>query len=344
MKKITVLGEGHFGTAIATILAHNGYEVTLWCYESEVVNSINSGHVNSKYFPELNLNTKIKATENLQQAIESADYIFQAIPVKFLRSTIENLKPYIKKGQVLISLSKGIEQNTHLFPSQIIKEILPEIEIAVVSGPSFAKEVVEQKLTAVNLATENSQTSNDLKAILQNSYFKIEPTKDILGLEICGALKNVITMGIGIALGAQASVFAKASPDRSLTATPDTANYSDNTIAYLFTKGLAEISLLTEKSGGNIKSVYDLAGVGDLVLCAFGKSSRNLWFGKEIGKGKKLNEILQSNNITVEGLNTLTSIKQLSEKLNLNLAFCNAIYGIVFENKNIESILKVSNE
>ncbi|MDR3646063.1 MAG: NAD(P)-dependent glycerol-3-phosphate dehydrogenase [Candidatus Babeliales bacterium] len=318
MKKIVVIGEGHFGTAIATVLAHNGYEVTLWCYEAEIANMINQGHSNSKYFPDIKLNKNIKATNNLLDAIKDSEYIFVAIPVKFLRLVIEKLKPDIKSTQVIVCLSKGIEQDTLLFPTQIVQEILPNTQIAVISGPSFAKELVEQKLTGVNLATQVEGHYSNLQATLKNDYVKIKKTKDLLGLEICGALKNVLTIGIGIAQG---------------------AHFADNTIAYLFTKCLAEMGLLLHALGGQKETAYDLAGVGDLVLCAFGKSSRNLWFGQEIGKGKKLDDILK-NNVTVEGLNTLQSVKQLSTKLNINLPFCNAVYNIVFEDGNIDSILK----
>lgn len=323
-KKITVLGEGQFGTAIATILAHNGYEVTLWCNSKQIAHTINTANINSKYFPDLILSNKIIATDNLHIAIEGADYIFEAIPVKFLRSVIENLKNYIKKHQVLVLLSKGIEQDTLLLPEQIIKNILPNIEIAVMAGPSFASELVNQKLTAVNLACPNIQTSYELKSLLQNDYFKIKIIHDLIGLQICAALKNIITIAMGIAQG---------------------ANLADNTIAYLFTIGLAETALLVEKLNGNQKTVYDFAGVGDLVLCAYGKYSRNFWFGQEIGQGKKIDEILQRNkDITIEGLNTLQSIKALSIKLNINLPLCNAIYGIIFENQDIKSIIKDVNE
>jgi len=312
--KISVLGEGHFGTAIASVLANNCHEVRLWCYDEEIATEINETKINSKYFPEHNLNQNITATNDLYEAVKDTDFIFEAIPVKYLRSVIENLKKYIKDKQTIICLSKGIEDQTLLFPTQIVQEILPNVQVAAISGPSFAKELMEEILTGVNLASISSDLSERIKNLLENEYFRIKIIDDILGLQVCGALKNVITIGIGIAQG---------------------ANFADDTIAYLFTKGLSEISLLIKNLNGNKKTAYDFAGVGDLVLCAFGKSSRNLWFGQEIGKGKKIDEILK-NNITVEGLNTLKSIKQLSSNLELDLSFCSAIYQIVFENKNFD--------
>lgn len=322
---VTVLGEGNFGTAFATILAHNGHNVKLWCYDIQNVESINNDHKNSKYFSSIILDSKISATDNLKEAIEFSDYIFIAIPVKFIRSILDQIKPFVQQSQILICLSKGIEQESLMFPGQIIKDIMPEVNLAIISGPSFAKELIEKKLTGVNLAStflpsnpeQGLAISQNIKKILENDFFKIVICNDAIGLQIAGAMKNVITIGMGIL---------------------DGAKYSNNSKAYLFTQGLSEINLLINKFNGNADTINSLAGVGDLVLCSYSDQSRNFLLGQQIGQGQTVEQILHGNKMTFEGLNTLQSVKQLTKKLNLTLPFCEVIYKIVFENKSIKTV------
>ena len=318
-KKVCILGEGAFGTAFATLLANNGIIVNLWCHEAEVTRTIQSNKINEKYFPNFVLSSNIRATADISEAVKDADFIFEAIPVKYLRSVIKLAKPFVKKEQIWITLSKGIEHDTLFFPTQIVDDVLEfTAKKAVISGPSFAKDLINQQLTVVNLATQDEQTFQSLSQVLQNNYFKTYFINDIIGIQVCGALKNVISLAIGMAEG---------------------AGYSDNTKGYLVTVGLNEMAQLTQFLGGKPETVYNFCGVGDLVISSFGNSGRNFLVGKAIGSGKKLQDILNETNLIPEGVNTAESVYQLIKQKNLDLPLCNGVYQVIFENKKFSEIL-----
>jgi len=306
--KICVLGEGAWGTAIAKLLANNGLSVNLWCHNPDISQAI------------LNLDTLIKPTPHMQEALQDVDWIFEAIPVKFLRSVIEKSKPHITDKQIFVILSKGIEQDTLLFPTQIIDEVLGFVtKKAVISGPSFAHDLNNRHVTAVNIASSNMQITQDLIAIMKNNYFYPKLSNDIIGLQVCGAIKNVIALGLGIA---------------------DSSGCGDNTKAFLLTVGLQEMALLNKQVGGYSETVYDLAGIGDLVLSCFGSHGRNFLMGKQLGEGKKSEDIFAQTGFIPEGINTVQSVKQLIDKTGLDLPLCSGIYNVIFNNLKFSDLLK----
>lgn len=317
-KKICVLGEGAWGTAIANLLVDNGYDVNLWCHEEEVFNSIKNSHSN-KYMPGLEISSKIIPFTSMQKALFEVDYVFEAIPVKFLRSVILQSKSFFNEKQIWIVLSKGIECETLMLPSQILDDVFQtSVKKAVVSGPSFAKDLINKDFTAVDLATSDENIKRDIKTILSNDYFRVFSCADIKGIQLCAALKNVVSLIIGIAEG---------------------SGYTDNAKAYLASVGLNEISLIAMKFDGNKEVAYGLAGVGDLILSAFGKSGRNFLIGKEIGRGNKLDLILKENKNLPEGINTIKSVYQMINKYNLDLPFFLNSYKVVFENFSFEKFI-----
>lgn len=311
--KVCVLGDGAWGTAIATVLAQNGFEVNLWCYNAQVADSINKHNINNLYFPDLVLDKKIKAFTDINQAIKDSSWIFEAIPVKFLR-TILNQITSLNKEQKWVVLSKGLEQKTFLLPSQIIDDVFKyDVKKIVVSGPSFAHDLVQKKFTCVEIAGSND-IANQLIPIMQNDYFKLNYVDDLIGVQVGGAFKNVVTIALGIA---------------------DGLGYSDNTKAYIFTKGLHEIAILAKHLGGKGETVYGLSGAGDLVLSAFGKHSKNLNLGLNIAKGLKVNELQN----LPEGINTLQSAYELIKANDLKLPLIYNLYKIIFSNSDFSIIL-----
>lgn len=309
---VCVLGEGAFGTAFAALLAQRGLKVNLWCHSPQIANDIQANHINSKYFPDIKLSDNITATNNMHEAISGVEWIFEAIPIKYLRSVLELAKPHVKKEQIWITLSKGIEHGTLFFPTEIVDDVLEfKTKKAVISGPSFAKDLLNKQLTAVNISASDKQLAQDLSLALGSDYFKPYIIDDMKGIQVCGAIKNVISIFIGMAQG---------------------AGYGENTKGFLITLGINEIVKLTQFFGGKTETVYNLCGIGDLIISSFGQSGRNFLIGCELGAGKKLQDIVAKKELMPEGINTVQSIYELIQKNNLDLQICNKVYQVIFEN------------
>lgn len=318
--KIAMLGEGAWGTAIAQVLAHNGHKVTVWCYNKECAQEIAELQTNSKFVPNIQIHTSITPTTDLQQAVAHADIIFEAIPVKHLRSVLNAAKLHVNTNQIWVTLSKGIEPKTLLLPTQMIdSELKQPVKHVVVSGPSFAHDVLQQQPTGVTVASNNKQAREVVGNLLQNSYFKICYSDDILGTQVGGAVKNVIALGVGIL---------------------DGAGYTDNTKVLLVTQSLQEIQTVIKHFGGKSETLYGLCGIGDLMLTALGTRSRNLLVGKQLGLGKKLETILQETGYVPEGITTVQSVYELAQKHNLVLPICKAIHSVIFEQKPVRCLLE----
>ncbi|HMD54395.1 MAG TPA: NAD(P)H-dependent glycerol-3-phosphate dehydrogenase, partial [Phycisphaerae bacterium] len=272
MKNICVLGDGAWGTAVATLLAHNGYHVKLWCHDAANVQTIARTHINERYLPEHHLSENIIPTASLKDAMCGSQWIFEAIPVQYLRSVIAQAAPYFTDDQVWVILSKGIEQNTLMLPTQIIDDVSGmQHKKAVCAGPSFAADLASKQVTAVSVASTDCALIPELQSMLENEYFRLFPNTDLIGVQVGGALKNVITLGVGMLEG---------------------AGYTDNTKAFLVTRGLQEMAVAAKALGGDPETIYGLSGVGDLMLTALGKLSRNLAVGKRLGHGDALQHIL----------------------------------------------------
>lgn len=264
MKKIIVLGDGAWGTAFAQLLAINKHPTTLWCYNKNIATEINNSKINSKYLPNISLSPLITATENLLDAINNANLIFVAIPVKFLRSIITNYKNNINPKQDWIILSKGIENNSLLLPSQIIEEILNFTpNLSVISGPSFAIDLSQQQPTCINIAGNNNLLNQELYYLLKNNFFFPSIINDYKTMQLCAAYKNIIAIAIGILEG---------------------LNYKDNTKAYITTKAIQELKQLIILSNANPEILLEACGIGDILLTINSKTSRNFRAGILLGQ------------------------------------------------------------
>lgn len=319
-KTITVLGDGAFGTAFATLLAHNGHTVHLWCHNPDVAIAIAAQHTNSTFLPDIELSKNIVPTTSLQDALKN-DVIFEAIPVQFMRSVLEKCQPYAKPSHRWIVLSKGIENKTLLLPTEIIKNTVdPKAVTAVVTGPSYARDLAQQQPTGLCVATETQELNDEIIALLKNDFIYCQPSDDVFGVQIAAALKNIIALAIGLLEG---------------------ANYSDNTQALLLVRSLQELKSLLHFVKSDEATLYGFAGMGDLVLTSFGKKSRNHKVGVMLGQGKKLLTILHETKSVPEGINSLRSLQQLIQTHNLTLPIMSTIYEVVLNHGKINDLIKM---
>jgi glycerol-3-phosphate dehydrogenase (NAD(P)+) len=306
MKKVGMLGGGAWGTAVATALAHNGYEVILWCFEQDVVTDMRSAHSNKRYLPDVKLSSLIVPTYNLSDVFQQTEIVFEAIPVAHLRSVLEQAKQYVMAQHRIVVLSKGLEHETLMLPSQVVTDVLGnEVRVAGAAGPSFAYEFAKGYLTGLSVASDNAVFRKDVHALLRSSYCCTYDCDDLIGQQCGGAFKNVLALGLGILEGAESSC---------------------NTRALVFTQGLAEIALCSTVLGGKKETLYGLSGVGDLVLTSMGKLSRNAYLGRCLGQGRTVESVTEELGLTPEGVNTVFSVHELAQCYSLDLPVLVGIY------------------
>lgn len=313
--KISVLGAGSWGTALAIILSNNGHDVTLWEYKKEYVKGLIKHRENKVFLPGISIPQEISITHSLDQASNDQHMIVIAIPTQFVRSVLQKMKKFSFRNTTFVSVAKGIEQETLVTVNYIIADELDidESNIAVLSGPSHAEEVSRKIPTAVVAASSNLDTAKDVQAAFMTSYFRVYSTTDIIGVELGGALKNVIAIGAGII---------------------DGAKFGDNTKAAIMTRGIAEISRLGIELGAKPITFSGLSGMGDLIVTCMSRHSRNRYVGEQIGMGKKLPEVLKSMKMVAEGVETCKSVHQLAAKHHIEVPIASAVYNILFNEKD----------
>lgn len=318
MQKISVLGAGAWGTALANILAENEKDVTLWVREKELVADIRNKKRNTMFLPDIELSANITPTNSLEQAVSDTEAVLMVIPAQFLRNTCRELRPIWKKGLPTLICAKGIEQGTGALLSEMLSEELPQAEIAVLSGPTFAEEAALNKPTALTLACKNETLGKELVETLGTKTFRPYYSADIISVQIGGAVKNVMAIAAGIVAGKQAG---------------------DNAKAALITRGLAEISRLAVALGGQAQTLMGLSGLGDLVLTANSTQSRNFSVGLELGKGRALSEILADKHTVAEGVFTATAVLQRAAKAGVEMPICEGLMKILNGETSVDSVI-----
>jgi glycerol-3-phosphate dehydrogenase (NAD(P)+) len=313
---IAVIGAGSWGTALAMVLADNGHEVRLWSHNEEQVKEINEKHTNQKYLPEIVLSELIVGYASLSDAFAGVDTLILAVPTKAIREVIAKIR-VVQAGPITIAhVSKGIEPDSLMRISEIIKEEMPNellMDVVVLSGPSHAEEVSLRHPTTVTVTSENMEAAEKIQDLFINNNFRVYTNSDIIGVEIGGALKNIIALAAGIT---------------------DGLGYGDNAKAALITRGLAEIARLGTKMGANPLTFSGLAGIGDLIVTCTSVHSRNWRAGNLLGKGKTLNEVLDNMGMVVEGVRTTKAAYQLAKKYDVNMPITFALYDVLFNGKN----------
>lgn len=314
--KVGVIGAGSWGTALAVLLAKKGTDVTLWSRRKEQAEQMNKSKENFDYLPGVSLPSNLIITSNLSDAVKEMAYIVLAVPSHAVRYMVEELKQYLKKDVIIINTAKGIEESTHLRLSQVIQEVLGdnlEVGIAALSGPTHAEEVGKDIPTTIVSSSISRNVAEKVQDLFMSPNFRVYTNPDLIGVEIAGALKNVIALCTGIS---------------------DGLGYGDNTKAALMTRGLAEIARLGVALGGKPLTFSGLAGVGDLIVTCTSMHSRNRRAGIELGKGKNLNEAVDSVHMVVEGVRTTKAVYGLAEKMGVEMPITIQAYKVLFNNKN----------
>lgn len=314
--RISVLGAGSWGTTLAILLHDNGHAVTLWEYKKSYTKSLIKHRENRTFLPGIKIPEEIKITNDLNESVKRQHMIVIAVPSQFIRSVLQHFPKYDYNDTTFVSVSKGIEKDTLLRVDQIIKSELTDLDdssVSVLSGPSHAEEVSRKVPTAVVAASKSMSTAKLVQAAFMNSYFRVYSSTDIVGVELGGALKNVIAIGAGII---------------------DGANFGDNTKAAIMTRGIAEISRLGIELGAQPHTFSGLSGMGDLIVTCMSKHSRNRHVGEQVGAGKSLKEVLKSMEMVAEGVESCRSVYELAAKHNVDVPIVNAVYQILFNNKD----------
>lgn len=313
---ISVLGAGGWGTTLSIILHHNGHNVTLWEYKRHYTKVLNRSRENKIYLPGVKIPKEIIITHSLEESGKDKHMIVLAVPTQFIRSVVKEIRKLDFRDTTFVSVAKGIEKNTMLTVSQVIKDEIKNLkpsQMGVLSGPSHAEEVSRKIPTAVVAASADKFTAEQIQTAFNTSYFRVYSSTDILGVEYGGALKNVIAIGAGIV---------------------DGANFGDNTKALIMTRGIAEISRLGIALGAKPETFSGLSGMGDLIVTCMSKHSRNRFVGEQVGKGKKLKEVLKKMQMIAEGIETSRAVHQLAGKHKIETPICSAVYQILFEEKD----------
>ena len=314
--KISVLGAGGWGTTLAILLHYNGHNVTLWEYKKSYARHLLKKRINTDYLPGIKIPKEINITSDIEEASDNKNLMVLAVPSQFLRNVVKEIDFHQIKESILVSVSKGIENKSLMTMSQMLKDVFHQLnknQIGVISGPSHAEEVSQRIPTAVVAASSDIETAKTIQAAFMTSYFRVYTSTDILGVELGGAFKNIIAIGAGII---------------------DGSGFGDNTKAAIMTRGVAEISRLGLAMGARPETFAGLSGMGDLIVTCMSRHSRNRFVGEQIGKGKKLKQILKSMEQVAEGVETTRSANQLASKKGIETPITNEVYKILFEDKD----------
>jgi len=313
--KVAVIGAGNWGTALAKLLAEKDFSVILWAREPQVAEAIRARHENPSFLQGVQLPETLDATADLAEAVSGRDFVLFVAPSHFMREVMQQAAPHLAPDALVASAAKGIENNTLLTMSGVMAEVFPP-EIAgrmvVVSGPSFAREVALKMPTAISVASRDPKAAETVQLALATDYLRVYTTNDVIGVELGGAVKNVIAIATGIS---------------------DGMGFGTNTRAALITRGLAEIARLGVKMGANLMTFAGLTGLGDLVLTCTGDLSRNRQVGLALGQGKKLKEVLAEMTMVAEGVRNAETVYQLSQKMQVEMPITEQVYLMLYADK-----------
>ena len=321
--KIGVIGAGAWGTALANHLAEKGFDVDLWAFEAEVCADILEARENKLFLPGFRLSQNIRPSNDLDRVAAGKDLLLLVMPSHVFRSVAVNLVHHPAERTYIVSASKGIENETHLTMSGILQQILPprlHSQITVLSGPSFAREVAQKIPTAVTVAAHNPEVARQVQSAFAAQYFRVYTSYDVIGVELGGAVKNVMAIAAGIS---------------------DGLGLGFNTRAALITRGITEIQRLGRRLGADSKTFMGLAGIGDLVLTCTGTLSRNWTLGHKLGQGMKLDTILSERRSVAEGVKTTKSVYNLSRKIGVEMPIAEQIYRILYEDLDPKAALRI---
>lgn len=318
---VAVLGAGSWGTALSMVLVENGHEVRLWSRNSTQAKEINDKHTNQQYLPGIELPESLKGSSDLTHTLQDVDTVLFVVPTKAIRQMAKDIVPYLSEKIMIVHASKGLEQETHKRISEILAEEIPTEKrcgIAVLSGPSHAEEVAVKDLTTITAACSQLEKAEYVQNLFMNDYFRVYTNQDVIGVELGGALKNIIAVGAGALAG---------------------IGYGDNAKAALMTRGLMEITRLGVSFGADPLTFLGLSGVGDLIVTCTSVHSRNWRAGKLLGEGKNVEEVLENMGMVVEGISTTKAAYELAKQKNVEMPITTAIYEVLYNKANVKEVV-----
>ena len=315
MKKVGVIGAGSWGTALAVVLDKNGHKVTVWSVIEEEIIMLKEKHEHVDKLPGVALSQEIQFTTDLQQTITDSDMLVLSVPSVFTRSTAKSMAPFVKEGQTIVCVAKGIEENTLMPISDVVEEEIPQADVAVMCGPSHAEEVGTGLPTTVVAGAKSQETAEKIQDVFMNEVFRVYTSPDVLGMELGGSLKNVIALAAGMA---------------------DGLGYGDNTKAALITRGIAELSRLAIAMGAKTETLFGLTGIGDLIVTCESKHSRNRKAGMLMGQGYTMDEATKEVKMVVEGIYSAKAAQSLAEKYQVEMPIIKEVNQVLFEGKSVK--------
>lgn len=313
IKNISVIGDGGWGTTLSILLSSKGFKVSLWGAFPDYIQILRKKRENIKFLPNVRIPDSIAITSSLDEALRDKELVVLAVPSQFMRGVLEMMKMQDLSGKAFVSVTKGIENKTLKQMSEVISECIGACELAVLSGPTIALEVANGAPTTVVAASKDPNLAKDIQDTFMTERFRVYTTGDVIGVELGGSLKNIIAIAAGAC---------------------DAMGFGTNAKAALLTRGLVEIVRLGVAMGAKLETFYGLSGLGDLTTTCISQYSRNRWLGEEIGKGKKLKDILKETDMVVEGVATAKSAHDLSNKYKVEMPITLEIYKVLYENKD----------
>jgi glycerol-3-phosphate dehydrogenase (NAD(P)+) len=325
MKRVTVFGAGAWGTTLAQVLSDAGNDVLLWARSAEVVAEINNQHSNEKYLQGITLPNSLTATSDIKAAFDHSEIYVLAIPTQQLRSMLEEWKPFINQNAIVVSTLKGIELNTDLRVSEVVSEIWGDIKFALITGPNLADELSMRQLAGAVVASNNLATAVDIQKVFTTDYYRVYTSTDVMGCELAGAIKSVIALSVGMAIG---------------------MGFGENTQSMLITRGLNEISRMCAAHGSDPLTAASLAGMGDLVASCGSPLSRNRTFGEVLGETQSMESARTRVAKTVEGVSTSRAALELAHRVGVEVpiieAVADVVAGIITPRDAFKRIMEIS--
>ena len=319
MKKIAIIGSGSWGAALGIYLANNGNKVSLWSFNEDEMNSINNDR-KCIFLPKAVVPEGVVCSTNFEEVLDGAEIILHVTPSKFVRNTIRQYKEFVKENQYLVMCSKGFEADTNLTLDEVMKEELPNIKCGILSGPSHAEEVSLDIPTALVVASESDELKNAVVEVFKSTKMRLYTSKDVRGVELGAALKNIIAFCAGVSVGLE---------------------LGDNTFAALATRGLVEIARLGTKMGGEEKTFYGLTGLGDLIVTCSSEHSRNRRAGKLIGQGYTVEDAREQIGMTIESIDNIEVAYALAKKYEVEMPIVDTVYNVLYNGLNPREAVEI---
>ncbi|HVL80243.1 MAG TPA: NAD(P)H-dependent glycerol-3-phosphate dehydrogenase [Actinomycetota bacterium] len=313
MTKVACIGAGSWGTTVAGLIVSNGVDALLWCRRPELAEQINSLHINEDYLPGLRLPDGLRASADIEEVASGADVIVMGVPSHGWRTTLAQIRPHLRGVDAVVSLTKGLEEDRNVRMSQVLAEECPDLppdRYAILSGPNIAREIARREPAAAVLACADQDRAERLQRIFHQPYFRTYTNTDVVGSELGGAIKNIVAIAAGMV---------------------DTMGFGDNARAALMTRGLAELTRLGVKLGGQPLTFSGLAGVGDMIVTCISKYSRNRRVGKELGKGRKIADITAEMKMVAEGVKTSRPILELGRQVDAWMPITEGVVSVLYE-------------